>query len=116
MRCHNAASAANNRASALAESLVATALRRPVIVVRFAASASNAAALPCTAAFDSARAACVTAMSSPSPPSLTVVVPLPLHHTEPAAASKATASAIPSAGSIFGHGLDFVMASPFRQP
>ena len=116
MRCHNAASPASRRASALAASLAATALRRLAIVARLAASASNDAASPCTAAIDSARAACVTAMSSPSPPSLTVVVPLPLHQTEPAAPSSAIASAIPSAGSIFGHGLDFVMASPFHPP
>jgi len=64
MRCHRAESPASRRASALAASLAATAPRRRVIEARSAASDSNDSVLPCTAAFASARAACVTAMSS----------------------------------------------------
>ena len=114
MRCHSAASFAMRRASALAAVLPATAPRSSAIAARVAASASNAATLPCVAACASLRAACARATSSPKPPSLTVVVPLPFHQTEPAAASSAIASAIPSDGSIFGQGLVFVMASPFH--
>jgi hypothetical protein len=115
MRCQRPLSLARRRASALADSLPATALRKLVTALRLVVRASNAASSPCMAALVSTRAACVTAMSSPRPPSLTVVVPLPLHHTDPAAASKATARAMPNGGNILGQGLGFVMAScPYR--
>ncbi len=72
--------------------VAATVLRRRAIAARLAATGRTLRLSPASDRVASARAACVTAISSPSPPSLTVVVPLPLHQTEPAAASNATAS------------------------